>query len=126
MDNAGTDQKPGGISIHAVDIANGVPAAGLHVRLWCLENGRTEVASGVCDASGLLQHPVTDGQGVCHGMFEVEFRVGDFYRDKSTNLPNPAFLEKAIFQFGIDRVGEHFHLPFKFTPWGYSLFRGGA
>jgi len=31
-----------------------------------------------------------------------------------------------VFRFGIDRVEEHFHLPFKFTPWGFSLFRGGA
>ena len=29
----------------------------------------------------------------------------------------------GVFRFGIDRVSEHFHIPFKFTPWGFSLFR---
>jgi 5-hydroxyisourate hydrolase len=41
-------------------------------------------------------------------------------------LPNPSFIDVAVFRFGIDAVQQHFHLPFKFTPWGFSLFRGGA
>jgi DNA-binding transcriptional LysR family regulator len=50
---------------------------------------------------------------------DVDLRFG-------LELPDPAFVEVAVFRFGIDRVKEHFHLPFKFTPWGFSLFRGGA
>ncbi|MEM8838512.1 MAG: hydroxyisourate hydrolase [Pseudomonadota bacterium] len=122
----GVDLKPGGISIHAVDIANGVPADGLRVRLFFVNSERTEVASGACDASGLLRHSVADGVGVKHGLYEVEFDVADYYHGLDTDLPDPAFLEIAVFRFGIDRVSEHFHLPFKFTPWGFSLFRGGA
>ena len=30
------------------------------------------------------------------------------------------------FRFGIDDPEQHYHLPFKVTPWGYSCFRGGA
>lgn len=125
MENT-TASKPGGISIHAIDIANGVPAAGLQVRLWSLENSRTKIAEGLCNPSGLLDHPVSNGQDVYRGMFEVEFGVGEFYRSKNVILPEPAFLEVVLFQFGIDHVSEHYHLPFKFTPWGYSLFRGGS
>ncbi len=116
----------GGISIHAVDIAGGTPAAGLGVRLWHLGDDRVQIAAGSCSDSGLLVHAVADGVGVKRGMYEVEFDVGSFYRGRGTPLPNPAFLEVAQFRFGIDRVTEHFHLPFKFTPWGFSLFRGGA
>ncbi len=116
----------GGISIHAVDIAGGVPASGLSVQLWRLDGGKTEIAAGRCDKDGLLRHPVSDGVGVTRGVYEVAFDVGAFYRDAGVSLPDPSFLEIAVFRFGIDRVGEHFHLPFKFTPWGFSLFRGGA
>jgi len=116
----------GGISIHAVDIAGGVPAAGLGVRLWFLGEGRVQVAEGACSKSGLLQHPVAKGAGVERGMYEVEFDVGAYYRAQGVSLPWPSFLEVAVFRFGIDRITEHFHLPFKFTPWGFSLFRGGA
>ena len=28
--------------------------------------------------------------------------------------------------FGIADLAQHYHLPFKMTPWGFSLFRGGA
>ncbi len=121
-----SDQRAGGISIHAVDIAGGAPAAGLGVRLWRLGDDRVQIASGTCSESGLLQHSVAEGVSVKRGMYEVEFDVGAYYREQGITLPDPSFLEVAVFRFGIDRVSEHFHLPFKFTPWGFSLFRGGA
>ncbi len=121
-----SEQRAGGISIHAVDIAGGTPAAGLGVRLWRLDDDRVQVAAGYCSESGLLEHPVAEGTGVKRGMYEVEFDVGSYYREHGIALPDPLFLEVAVFRFGIDRISEHFHLPFKFTPWGFSLFRGGA
>ncbi len=120
-----SEQRAGGISIHAVDIASGRPAGGLGVRLWHVGDDRVLVADGVCSDGGLLQHPVAEGAGVKSGLYEVEFDVGIFYRGQGAILPDPSFLEVALFRFGIDRVSEHFHLPFKFTPWGFSLFRGG-
>lgn len=115
----------GGISIHAVDISRGVPARGLAVRLWHLGQSRNELAAGACSDSGLLQHPVAKGEGVVPGLYEVEFATGDYYRAAGVSIPDPAFLEVAVFRFGIAKSEEHFHLPFKFTPWGFSLFRGG-
>ena len=123
---ASPEQGAGGISIHAVDIAGGVPAGGLGVRLWLLGDDRVQLAAGNCTESGLLQHPVAEGAGVERGMYEVEFDVGAYYRERGVPVPDPSFLEVAVFRFGIDNVSEHFHLPFKFTPWGFSLFRGGA
>ena len=121
-----TEHAAGGISIHAVDVANGVPAAGLGVRVWRVDNERVQIADGKCSDSGLLQHPMADGAGVDRGQYEVEFDVGDYYRSRGATLPDPSFVDVAVFRFGIDKVSEHFHLPFKFTPWGFSLFRGGA
>ncbi|MDW3223600.1 MAG: hydroxyisourate hydrolase [Paracoccaceae bacterium] len=118
--------EPGGISIHAVDVSRGVPAVGLKLRLILLGDTRIDVASGQCSSSGLFDHPVSQGKHVTRGLYEVEFDVGDYYRDAGISLPEPSFVEIAVFRFGIDKVHEHFHLPFKFTPWGFSLFRGGA
>jgi len=126
LDSESTNAAAGGISIHAVDVANGVPANGLAVRLVYLGDTEIEIASGCCEASGLLKHPVSDGKGVRRGMYRVEFGVSDYFRKLGTERSDPAFLETAVFHFGIDKVSEHFHLPFKFTAWGYSLFRGGA
>ncbi|MGB3406076.1 MAG: hydroxyisourate hydrolase [Jannaschia sp.] len=126
MTTFGETPVAGGISIHAVDIARGMPASGLQVRLWQVGQVRRDVASGACGASGLLDHPVAAGAGVVSGLYEVEFDVAAYYRAAGVAVPDPCFLEVAVFRFGIAKVNEHFHLPFKFTPWGFSLFRGGA
>ncbi|GAB4521953.1 MAG: hydroxyisourate hydrolase [Roseibium sp.] len=126
--NQDESSKPtaGGISIHAVDVARGVPASGLAVRLRRLSPGPAEIASGSCAGSGHFVHPVADGAGVLRGTYEVEFDVGAYFRGEGVALPDPSFLDVVVYRFGIDAVQEHFHLPFKFTPWGFSLFRGGA
>ncbi|MXQ07830.1 hydroxyisourate hydrolase [Alphaproteobacteria bacterium GH1-50] len=116
----------GGISIHAVDVAHGVPANGLSVCLRRLSPDAVEIARGVCATNGHFIHPVSEGEGVTRGLYEVTFGVSAFYRSHGIDLPDPAFVEDAVFRFGIDKVAEHFHIPFKFTPWGFSLFRGGA
>jgi 5-hydroxyisourate hydrolase len=116
----------GGISIHAVDISRGIPAAGLDVRLWRIDGNPREIATGTCAGNGLFQHTLAEGAGVERGMYEVKFDVGSYFRNSGVTVPDPSFLEVAVFRFGIDNVTEHFHLPFKFTPWGFSLFRGGA
>lgn len=122
-----TDQgTAGGISIHAVDVSRGVPAGGLTVLLRRLEPDPMVIAEGVCAANGHFVHPVAEGDNVLRGTYEAEFGVGAFYRAARVALPDPSFLDTAVFRFGIDAVHEHFHLPFKFTPWGFSLFRGGA
>lgn len=116
----------GGISIHAVDIARGVPASGLQTRLYLCNGPRMLLTSGACGASGLLDDPIATGDGVVAGLYEVEFDTGAYYRRNGVAMPDPGFLDTALFRFGIEHVSEHFHLPFKFTPWGFSLFRGGA
>ena len=116
----------GGISIHAVDVARGVPAANLSVILRRYDPDATEIARGTCSQNGHFLHSVSDGDGVTRGLYEITFGVAAYYRATGIDLPNPAFVEDAVFRFGIDKVSEHFHIPFKFTPWGFSLFRGGA
>ena len=121
-----TAQKVGGISVHAVDVSQGIPAANLSLRLCRIDPHPKEIATGNCAENGHFLHPISDGVNVESGVYEIEFDIGTYYRNCGIVIPNPAFLEVALFRFGIDRVNEHFHLPFKFTPWGFSLFRGGA
>lgn len=117
----------GGISIHCVDVARGRVAIGLRVALYRLDpEGRSLVAEGEVGAKGLFDHPALLGGEIRAGAFEVVFEVGDFCRACGTALPTPAFLEQVPYRFHIADVAQHYHLPFKFTPWGFSLFRGGA
>jgi 5-hydroxyisourate hydrolase len=117
------NQMAGGISLHAVDVAAGVPAQGMRVELFALGAERRCVAQGALGASGALDDPVTRGSGVTAGEYEAHFHVGAWLRARG-DLDGPAFLDVAVFRFVVARVEEHYHLPLKFTRWGLALFRG--
>lgn len=117
----------GGVSIHCVDVARGRVATGLQVAVYRLDpDGPRAIAQGAVGDKGLLEHPALLGAEIRVGGYEVVFGVGDFCRACGVPVPSPAFLEQVPYRFHIADVAQHYHLPFKFTPWGFSLFRGGA
>jgi 5-hydroxyisourate hydrolase len=115
----------GGISLHAVDVASGLPAAGMQVEVFSLiEGGERLMASGALAASGALDHPIARGQlAVDIGSHEARFHVGDWLRTQDPSLGR-VFMEVAILRFEVLDPAEHVHLPLKFTRWGLALFRG--
>lgn len=113
-----------GISIHVVDVSRGVVAAGMRVELWQLAP-RKMVASGAISARGLLEDAALDTT-LPSATYEALFYVGEFYRGAGVPLPALPFLEVVPYRFGVSDPAQHYHLPFKCTPWGYSCFRGGA
>lgn len=116
----------GGVSIHAVDVSTGRPAAGLFVRLLRIENGaEVELAAGTCSETGLFDHPTVQGTGITPGQYVAEFAVNAYYSGTPSSQDSAPFLDIVRYHFGIGDAQQHYHLPFKFTAWGYSLFRGG-
>ena len=115
----------GGISIHVVDVSRGLVASGMRVELHSLATARRLIATGAVSAKGLLEDPSLAVRFE-PGMYEAVFHVADFYRAAGVALPAVPFLDVVSYRFGIDNPGQHYHLPFKCTPWGYSCFRGGA
>ena len=111
---------PGGISIHAYDVSRGIAAAGLRIELVGPDGA--VLADGRSDGRGMLELadvPVT-------GIYQATFHVGDWFRTQGMSLSTPAFLEMVPYRFGVADLAQHYHLPLKMTPWGFSLFRGGA
>lgn len=113
-----------GLSIHVVDVARGLVATGLRVEVWDLSTG-AQVAEGRIDTTGLLPSPALSARFE-PGPYEARFHVADYYRGTGQTLPATPFLDVVHYRFGIDDPAQHYHLPFKMTPWGYSCFRGGA
>ena len=116
-----------GVSIHVVDISRGVVAAGMAVELHALLPGSAPrlIANGVISASGTWDEPRLQ-QRFDPGSYEARFHVAAYYRAAGIPLPPEPFLDVVTYSFGIDDSTQHYHLPFKCTPWGYSCFRGGA
>lgn len=114
----------GGISVHAVDVARGRVAEGMAVRIDRLapDGTRTRIAEGRIGPNGLLDHPVAQGVGVQPGDHEVLMEIGAFLA--ATGSDAPPFLGDVPFRFRVFDAAQHYHLPIKFTPFGYSLYRG--
>ena len=117
------------VSIHVVDIANGVVAVGMRVDVarHDKEGGRwTEVVSGKVGSNGVVGGIEGRERLFEVGSYELRLHVADYYRARGTRLPEPAFMEVQVFRFGVADTSQHYHLPVKLTPWGISCFRGGA
>ena len=71
-------------------------------------DGLEDAAPLLADAKpDALEHPVTLGAGVESGLHQVLFHLSDFIAERER--PPPPL---------------HYLLPIKFTPWGFSLYRG--
>ena len=115
-----------GMSIHVVDVSRGIVAAGMRVEVFALDGEvRRLLARGVISAKGTLNESALDAV-MPAGPYEAVFHVGDYYRAAKVELPSVPFLDVVTYRFGIADPRQHYHLPFKCTPWGYSCFRGGA
>jgi 5-hydroxyisourate hydrolase len=114
----------GGISVHAVDVARGRVAEGMAVRIERIgpDGARVTVAEGRIGPTGTLEHPVVQGSGVQEGEHELLLDIGGYHA--ATGSTAPPFLGLVPFRFHVLDSAEHIHLPIKFTPFGYSLYRG--
>ncbi len=115
----------GGVSIHVVDVSRGVVAAWMRVEVFRLEPEHTLIASGIVSAKGLVEEPAL-AKELAPGQYEALFHVGAYYRAVGVPLPAVPFLDVVCYRFGIADSAQHYHLPMKVTPWGFSCFRGGA
>lgn len=116
-----------GISIHVVDVVRGEPATGLRVEVHALAPSAApaQVGAGPVGTDGQVDHPMVRGTGVGTGVHEVLLHVAEFYRGKGLLPPGePAFIDVASFRFTVGNLEEHYHLPFKISPWGLSVWRG--
>ena len=81
-----------------------------------------KILGGATSAKGALEESATLERGI----YEAVFHVAEWYRKENVALPAVPFLDVVTYRFGISEPAQHYHLPFKCTPWGYSCFRGGA
>ena len=113
----------GRLTTHVLDTSKGGPAAGVVIRLFSLGEARHQVAAARTDADGRTEQPLLDGDGVSTGTYELEFDIGDYFREQKAAVDDPAFLNTVVIRFSI-RSGEHYHVPLLCSPWSYSTYRG--
>ena len=113
----------GRLTTHILDTANGIPAAGVAVRLYALGDTRREVASTRTNSDGRTDDALLDGAAVKNGSYELEFDMGEYFSARGADLSTPIFLNTVVIRFSVCS-GEHYHVPLLVSPWSYSTYRG--
>jgi len=117
--NDGTQMS--GLTTHVLDTMHGRPASGVSLRL---SRGGEALAKAITNVDGRCDAPLLTGAALTAGRYRLEFDVGEYYRDMGVALPDPAFLDVVVIDFGVAETDSHYHVPLLVSPYGYSTYRG--
>jgi 5-hydroxyisourate hydrolase len=115
--------RMGKLTTHILDTASGIPAAGVDIRLYSLDGEREMKAAAVTNKDGRTEHPLLTDDLLVTSEYELEFDVGNYFRDRGAELDDPAFLDVVVIRFSI-RSEQSYHVPLLVSPWSYSTYRG--
>lgn len=115
----------GRLTTHVLDTMHGCPAAGLAVSLYRMGGAGAEpLLTRATNADGRCDGPLLEGAALLPGVYELRFRVGDYFRQKGTPLADPPFLDEVPVRFGVHDPAAHYHVPLLVSPFAYSTYRG--
>src|SRR4051794_23352434 len=112
----------GRLTTHVLDTSTGRPAAGLSLTLTRLADGAV-LAKRVTNVDGRVDGPILEAPAFQPGVYELAFRVGDYFRRSGVALPPTPFLDVVPIRFGLSE-DSHYHVPLLVSPYGYSTYRG--
>ena len=111
----------GKLSTHVLDIATGMPAAGMVVGLWRLEaESRVLIKQTQTNADGRTSAPLLEGATMSAGLYELIFDVAAYFGTE----PEKSFLGSVPIRFRITDPNAGYHVPLLVSPWAYSTYRG--
>lgn len=111
------------ISTHVLDVHGGTPASGVIIDVLQKIDGRWHtLKSVVTNADGRCDEFVLTDAAI--GTYEFLFHIGDYYKARGVELPEPAFLQQVPVRFSVAEVDGHYHVPLIVSPWNYQVYRG--
>ncbi|WP_119423032.1 hydroxyisourate hydrolase [Desertibaculum subflavum] len=114
----------GRLSTHVLDTHAGRPAAGVTVWLERIAGGRRDALGRFeTNADGRVA-PLLEADALAPGLYELHFHVGDYFRGRGVDLPEPPFLDVVTLRFGVADAAAHYHVPLLCSPWSYTTYRG--
>ncbi len=114
-----------GLTTHILDTHGGRPAAGVAVSLRRIgPEGAETLVQTVTNADGRTDAPLLTPEATRPGIYEIDFAIGPYFRERGVALPEPAFLDVVTVRFGISEVTRHYHVPLLASPYGYTTYRG--
>ncbi len=119
------EQQGGRLTTHVLDLASGLPAAGLAIELYRLNgDGRQLIGSATTNGDGRTDEPMLSGDALTAAAYELVFAAGDYLKRSGAAVDGIPFLDVVPIRFGIADAGRHYHVPLLLSPFGYSTYRG--
>ena len=105
-----------GLTTHVLDTMRGVPAAGMKIELWALDQSKM-LKTVQTNSDGRIDEPLLAGEEMKAGTYELIFFVGDYFGERR-------FLDRVPVRFAISDARAKYHVPLLVSPWAYSTYRG--
>jgi len=117
----------GKLTTHVLDIAQGIPAAGMRIELWRLGDDASAslVTVAITNHDGRTDAPILMDAAFGAGDYELRFSVGDYFAGQPVAVSEPPFLNIVPVRFSITDESGSYHVPLLTSPWAYSTYRGG-
>ena len=114
----------GRLSTHVLDMASGVPAAGMRIDLL-RGTGTTAVTlkSLVANEDGRVVGPLLEGPELSPGTYQLVFHVAAYFRGRG-HPDAGKFLDRVPVVFLISEADGKYHVPLLVSPWSYTTYRG--
>jgi 5-hydroxyisourate hydrolase len=97
------------ISTHVLDIAKGIPAAGITVELY---SAGQLIHSATTNADGRTDAPMLAADRIQPGPYELIFHA------------ETPFFDRITIRFLVSDAEGNYHVPLLLAPHGYSTYRG--
>ena len=115
----------GYLTTHVLDTALGVPAAGMPIELFKVED---ETHQSIChvltNADGRTDSPILPNDQFSTGIYELIFDVETYRAVQIGDDAALRFFDKVPIRFRISDPNRHYHVPLLISPFGYSTYRG--
>jgi 5-hydroxyisourate hydrolase len=112
------------LSTHVLDIAAGMPAQGMRLRLWRVGEAVPLVDTHT-NMDGRTSAALLEGDALTPGRYRLQFHAADYFRARQVLPPDePPFLDVIEIAFGIAHASQNYHVPLLVSPWSYSTYRG--
>ena len=109
----------GELTVHVLDTARGLPAAGMGLELWRVTGSeRVSLRRAVTNRDGRVDGPLLAGTMLTEGSYEIVFDVGKWRGTEA------GFYDVIPIRFRVADPTRNYHVPLLLSPYGYTTYRG--